>query len=64
MSRADDFLAAVLAEPVADRDANVYGLLRAVATAWLQAEAGIPSETEANRWSPVCTAAEKAVGIE
>lgn len=60
MSRAQDFAAAVAAQPT---DAPTHALLEAIARAWLLADEGIPSETEANRWSPVCSAAEAVVGL-
>ncbi len=63
MSRADDYLAALYANTHATFPKPVYDLLRAVAEAWQQADAGIPSEAEANRWSPVCSAAERVVGL-
>jgi hypothetical protein len=64
MSRVEDYQAAVGALTHDQLPRPVAALLEAVARAWVEAEHGIPSETEANRWSKVCTAAEHVVGIE
>lgn len=42
---------------------RIEALLRAIGAAWADAEQGIPSEAEAQRWSRVCSAAERVVGL-
>lgn len=61
MSKLDDFVAAQCATPIGTYPAPVWKLLEAIETAWVDAEAGIPSESEARRWSPVCDAAMRIV---
>lgn len=58
-------LAVAFATAVAcrDDDPRLAVLLRAIAEAWVQAESSphIVSESEARRWSAVCTAAAELV---
>lgn len=68
MSRAEDYLHAVNDQTFASsrfgEDSGVItDLLLAVADAWQQAEATPISENEAQRWSRVCSAASKVVGL-
>lgn len=63
MNRAEEFAAAVRAQPHDALPKPVAALLDAIARAWQEAEAGFPSEDESWRWSPVCAAAEQVVGI-
>lgn len=64
MSAVEDFRTALMGSIRDDIPDDVFLLLRAVWEAWANAEGGIPSEIESRRWSPVCTAACKVVGIE
>ena len=57
----EDYRDAAATLPIGTFPASTWALLAAIEAAWADAEAGIPSEAESRRWSPVCDEALRIV---